>query len=58
MGNTCDECHFYSIVSGVCCKYNIERHSCGEDACKDFQLASDLKRMGWKEYKRSLNGPK
>lgn len=45
MNNTCDECYFYSIVSGVCCKWNIERHSCGEDACEHFQLASDLEAL-------------
>ena len=43
MGHTCDECNFYSISSGVCCKWNIERRSCGEDACNSFLLANDLK---------------
>lgn len=51
MGRTCDECHFYSIVSGVCCKFTIMRHSCGEDACKDFVLADDIAQMEAREGK-------
>jgi hypothetical protein len=45
MGRTCDECKWYSIASGVCCKFTIMRHSCGEDACLDFELAADLAEM-------------
>jgi len=49
MGRTCDECRFYDLGSGVCNRFHIMRHSCGEDACPDFELADDLAKMGVEE---------
>lgn len=39
---TCDQCQYYNICTGWCNKHDVLRHSCGEDACKDFILADDL----------------
>ena len=46
MGNTCDECKYYRLSSGMCRKHNVLRHSCAEDACDDFILADDLAALG------------
>jgi len=43
VNNTCDECQFYSLSSGICRKCGEPRHSCGSDACEEFELADDLK---------------
>lgn len=42
MSDTCDECANYRIWTGKCKKKNIERRSCGEQACDEFVLAKDI----------------
>jgi hypothetical protein len=41
--NSCDECRFYNLMTGFCSRFSILRHSCGEDACDEFELVDHLK---------------
>jgi hypothetical protein len=38
MNNTCDECKYYDIYNGYCQLVGEFRHSCGEDACDNFEI--------------------